>query len=77
MEVQASPGIMDGRLFILGQHGPLLTLQATREFHELGRIELADKFIASPAFADGHVILRGSTNLYCLGPTPAKLAKQP
>jgi len=75
--VQASPGIMDGRLLILGEHGPLVTLQAAREFHELGRIELADRFVASPAFANGHVILRGVTNLYCLGPTAAKLAQQP
>jgi outer membrane protein assembly factor BamB len=76
-EVQASPGIMDGRLFILGEHGPLVTLQAAREFHELGRMELADHFVASPAFAGGHVFLRGMTNLYCLGPMAARLAKEP
>jgi outer membrane protein assembly factor BamB len=77
IEVQASPGIMGGRLFILGEHGPLVMLQAGRELLEIGRIELADKFVASPAFANGHVFLRGMTNLYCLGPTVAKLAQQP
>ncbi len=66
--VQASPGIMGGRLFILGEHGPLVTLQAGREFHEMGRTPLPDKFTASPAFAGGHVFLRGVTNLYSLGP---------
>jgi outer membrane protein assembly factor BamB len=76
-EVQASPGIMDDRLFILGQHGPLVTLQAGRQFHEIGRTQLPDKFIASPAFANGHLFLRGATNLYCLGPTAAEPAKQP
>jgi hypothetical protein len=75
-EVQASPGIMGDRLLILGEHGTLVTLQAGREFHELGR-NLADKFVASPAFANGRFPARGMTNLYCLGPAGAKLAKQP
>jgi len=76
-EVQASPGLLGGRLFILGEYGALVTLQAGRELHEMGRTQLPDKFDASPAFANGHVFLRGVTNLYCLGPADAKLAKQP
>jgi hypothetical protein len=55
----------------------MVTLQAGRELHETGRTQLPDKFDASPAFANGHVFLRGVTNLYCLGPAGAKLAKQP
>jgi outer membrane protein assembly factor BamB len=77
MEVQASPGLMGGRLFVLGEHGPLAMLQAGRKPDDLGRIALADRFVASPAFAGGHVFLRGMTNLYCLGPAAAKSAKQP
>jgi outer membrane protein assembly factor BamB len=76
-EVQASPGIMGGRLFILGESGALAALQAGRECHEMGRTQVPDKFDASPAFANGRVFLRGVTNLYCLGPAGAKLAKQP
>ncbi len=76
-EVQASPGMMGDRLFILGEYGALVTLQAGREFHDMGRTQLPDKFDASPAFANGHVFLRGVTNLYCLGPAVARLAKQP
>ena len=52
-------------------------LQAGREFQEIGRIQLPDKFLASPAFASGRIFLRGATNLYCLGPDGDKLAKQP
>jgi outer membrane protein assembly factor BamB len=76
-EVQASPGLLGGRLIILGEYGALVTLQAGRELHEMGRTQLPDKFDASPAFANGHVFVRGVTNLYCLGPEDAKLAKQP
>jgi outer membrane protein assembly factor BamB len=77
MEVQASPGILGGRLLIPGGNGALVTLQAGRECRETGRIQLPDKFDASPAFADGRVFLRGVTNLYCLGPAAAGMAKQP
>jgi outer membrane protein assembly factor BamB len=76
-EVQASPGLLGSRLFILGESGALVTLQAGRELHEMGRTQLPDKFDASPAFASGHVFLRGVTNLYCLGPAGVRLAKQP
>jgi outer membrane protein assembly factor BamB len=76
-EVQASPGVAGDRLFVLGETGTLVTLQAGRELQELGRLQLPDKFVASPAFANGHIFLRGMTNLYCLGPAGARLAKQP
>jgi outer membrane protein assembly factor BamB len=73
-EVHASPGLAGGHLFILSTDGALMTLEAGRQFHELGRLQLSDKFVASPAFADGRVFLRGLTNLYCLGPGGTKLA---
>jgi outer membrane protein assembly factor BamB len=76
LEVQASPAIMGGCLFVLGEHGALVMLQAGREFHETGRTQLPDKFVASPAFANGRLFLRGVTNLYGLGPAGAKLARQ-
>ena len=77
MEVESSPGIMGGRLFLLGKEGTLAILNAGRAEPEIARFPLPDKFYASPAFAGGHVFLRGATNLYCLGPESAKLAKQP
>ena len=66
MGVQASPGTLGGRLFILGADGALVTLQAGREFHEIRRSQLPDKFTASPAFAGGRMFVRGLTNLYGL-----------
>jgi outer membrane protein assembly factor BamB len=75
MEVQSSPALMGGRLLILGGKGALVTLEAGRECRELGRIQLPDKFTASPAFANGRIYLRGATNLYCLGPAEAQTAK--
>jgi outer membrane protein assembly factor BamB len=74
-ETQASPGIAGDRLFVLGTGGTLVQLAAGREFHEIGRCQIRDKFFASPAFVGGQIFLRGMTNLYCLG--PAAGPKQP
>ena len=76
-EVLASPGIVGDRLVILGENGGLMMLRAARECREIGRGRLPDNFLASPAFAGGRTFLRGTTNLYCLGPEAAPPAKQP
>jgi len=76
-EVQASPGIAGDRLFVLAKNGDLAMLRAARETQQIGRIQLPDKFIASPAFAGGRIFLRGATNLFCLGPADDKPVKQP
>jgi outer membrane protein assembly factor BamB len=76
-EVQASPGIAGDRLFVLTKDGSLVMLRAARELQELGRSQLPDKFLATPAFAGGRIFLRGATNLFCLGPADNQPAKQP
>jgi outer membrane protein assembly factor BamB len=75
--VQASPGIAGDRLIVLTQDGALVMLRAARDLQEIGRCQLPDKFLASPAFAGGRVFLRGATNLFCLGPDDGKPAKLP
>jgi outer membrane protein assembly factor BamB len=77
LSVQASPIILGNRLLVLTEDGVAVQLEAGRAFKELARGELADKFIASPAFADGRIFLRGETNLFCLQSktTPGKGAQ--
>jgi outer membrane protein assembly factor BamB len=67
LDVQSSPAIAGKQLFVLGTRGDLVSIVAGREFKELGRAKFEDTFHASPAFADGRMILRGATNLWCLG----------
>jgi outer membrane protein assembly factor BamB len=67
MEVQSSPSIVGDRLFILGSKGVAVVVGAGREFKEIARSTLPDQFLASPAFGDGRMYLRGATNLWCLG----------
>ncbi|MBI5690405.1 MAG: PQQ-binding-like beta-propeller repeat protein [Verrucomicrobia bacterium] len=70
-EVQASPAIAGGRLYLIGSNGVTIVAAVAREFKELARNELGEKIVASPAFVRGKIILRGLENLYCLaGETP-------
>lgn len=69
IRVQSSPSIAGDRLVVVGTDGLVVTAAVDREFKELGRLTLQDKFVASPAFAGAHMFLRGETNLFCLGTT--------
>jgi outer membrane protein assembly factor BamB len=67
-QVNASPAIVGNRVFVLGVEGAAIVAQASRQFKEIARSQLSDRFIASPAFANGRTFLRGETNLYCIKP---------
>lgn len=74
--VESSPSIVGDKLFVLGHKGKSAVLAAGRKYKEISRSQFDDEFEASPAFADGRVLLRGHTNLYCLGSAPVT-AKKP
>ncbi len=65
-QVQSSPAILGNRLFVLGTEGTALVIEVGRQYKEIARSNLPDKFLASPAFANGLTFLRGTTNLYCI-----------
>ncbi len=67
MECHASPTIADSRVYIFGQKGAAVILEAAREYKEVFRTEMGDAFHASPAFVDSRIYLRGLTNVWCLG----------
>ncbi|HTL59506.1 MAG TPA: PQQ-binding-like beta-propeller repeat protein [Candidatus Limnocylindrales bacterium] len=70
MEFHASPGIAGNRLYLFGQKGAAIVVEAAPQFKELYRTEMGDIFHASPAFMDGRIIMRGVTNIWCLGEAP-------
>jgi len=67
MEVHASPAIAGDRLYLFGQKGVAVVVETAPQFKELFRTEMGDTFHASPAFLDGRIIVRGTTNIWCLG----------
>jgi outer membrane protein assembly factor BamB len=69
MECHASPSLAGGRLYLFGQKGTAVVVEAAREFKELFRTEMGDAFHASPALAQDRMYLRGLTNVWCVGVT--------
>lgn len=66
-ECHASPTIAGGRVYFIGQKGMAVAVEAGRQFKEVFRTDMGDEFHASPAIAQDQIVLRGVTNIYCLG----------
>jgi outer membrane protein assembly factor BamB len=76
LEFHASPAVADGKLYLFSLKGTALIVEAGRRFRELFRTEMGEGFEASPAFADGQILVRGETNLWCLGNVPERLVSK-
>jgi len=72
MEFHSSPGIAGSGLYLFGQKGAAIVVEAARQFKELYRTEMGDTFHASPVFMEGRIIMRGVTNIWCLGENAPK-----
>jgi len=64
---QASPSLVGERLYLLGEGGTMLIVEAGAGYKEVGRCALGERCYASPAFMDGRIYIRGVENLYCIG----------
>jgi outer membrane protein assembly factor BamB len=67
MECHASPTLSGNRIYLLGQKGTAVVVEAARQFKEVFRTEMGDGFHASPAITQDRMFLRGLTNVWCLG----------
>ena len=70
---QASPFLVNGRILLLSTKGTAIFGEFAKEgFKETGRAELGEAVAASPAFAPGHIYLRGKKHLFCIGTKDGK-----
>jgi outer membrane protein assembly factor BamB len=60
----ASPWSYNGRIFALSEDGDTFVIQAGPEFKILGRNALDEMSMATPAIANGSLILRTANTLY-------------
>jgi outer membrane protein assembly factor BamB len=60
----ASPVAADGKLFLLNESGKLAVLQAGRDWQVLAMNDLAENCYATPAIADGLVVVRSESTLW-------------
>jgi outer membrane protein assembly factor BamB len=66
-KVTASPIELGGNILIVSETGESVWLAATKSFQVLGRYQLDDEFLATPAVGGGRLLLRGQKYLWCIG----------
>lgn len=67
-EFHASPGMANGKLYLMSKKGLMFILSAA-DGNEAGRAELGERCNSSPIFVGGRIYLRGKASLYCIGET--------
>jgi outer membrane protein assembly factor BamB len=68
--IWASPVLANGKLYFVSQHNGTYVVAASPKFEQLAHNVFADdksRSNASPAVADGRLLLRSDQYLYCLG----------
>lgn len=63
----ASPILVDGRIYAVNEAGEVYIVEAAPTFNLLHRTTVSDSVYATPAVADGKLLIRGRTKLFCFG----------
>jgi outer membrane protein assembly factor BamB len=64
-EYFASPIYGDGKIYFAGANGKVLVVKNGPEYAELARNDLGESILATPAIAEGRLIVRTRTQLIC------------
>lgn len=62
----ASPWAYNGKLFCLSEDGETFVIKAGPKFELLGKNNLDDMSLSTPALASGNLLIRTQSRLYCL-----------
>ncbi len=63
----SSPVIADNKVYIIDLDGVTHIFELSRQLRSVGNPELGEKVVATPAFAESRIYIRGEKNLYCIG----------
>jgi outer membrane protein assembly factor BamB len=66
-KVTASPLMVEGRIYAFGEEGGISIFDAHPRNKQFSTSKLNEGVFASPAVADGKLLVRGRENLYCFG----------
>jgi outer membrane protein assembly factor BamB len=75
--VSASPILVDGKVYAITEEGEVHVFRAATKFEPLGRSQLGESVIASPAVAGERLFIRGRQHLYCIGKQTKSAATGP
>lgn len=67
-EVNATPALVGSRLYVFGTKGPVAVLEVGPAARVLARFDLGEGVYASPALAQGVMVVRTVKTLFCVGP---------
>ncbi len=62
----ASPVASDGRIYLSSEDGDVFVVQAGERFALLGKNEMGEPPMATPAIAGGTLVLRGQHHLWAI-----------
>jgi outer membrane protein assembly factor BamB len=64
---RATPLVADGKIYFFGKEGKAIIVDASREFNAVGRADLGEDLMASPAAAHGSLFIRTKEHVYRIG----------
>jgi outer membrane protein assembly factor BamB len=67
----ASPILIDGKIYALGEQGTVFVYRASPTFKLLAKNAVGEGVMATPAVADNRLFIRGSEHLICIGKAKA------
>lgn len=63
----SSPILVNGVIYAINEEGTCYTYRAAPKFELLGKMNVGERVMATPAVADGRLYIRTETKLLCLG----------
>jgi outer membrane protein assembly factor BamB len=66
-DFQASPIIVEGKIYLICIRGRMHIFSAQREFTLINSFETGEKTFATPAFTDGKIVIRTEKSIYAVG----------
>jgi len=67
MPFSSSPSLVGDRIYLTANKGITFIIAAGRQYKELGKNELGEEVLASPAILEGRIYMRGKRHLFCIG----------
>jgi outer membrane protein assembly factor BamB len=64
---KASPVMVDRLIYLIATDGVTLMIDPWNGYREAARAAIPDTVYATPAFADGRIVIRGEKHLWCIG----------
>jgi outer membrane protein assembly factor BamB len=63
----SSPVLAENKIYLMDMDGLTNIIELGSEFKLINQSPLGEKAMTIPAFMDGHIYIRGTENLYCIG----------